>query len=251
MAGFICVFMLALFTVAIPGMGRAQTAPENPYYSRKNTFGLLAEYSNDSSHMLLGVAENRRLLNFGASYSRRLFQNRIVNWQYNAEVLPVALESDPVLHEVTTYVLPTPEPPVSSEYEPIAACHSASGTVTFPASNGTVYSFNYADTCTRRWTVGEGMSPIGLQWNFRPRHKLQPFVIGHGGYMYSTKPIPVDGAGSFNFTFDFGAGVELYRTRTRSVRIDYRYHHISDHYTSPVNPGIDSGLFTVQYSFGR
>jgi hypothetical protein len=87
--------------------------------------------------------------------------------------------------------------------------------------------------------------------NFLPRRKLQPIVLGHGGYMYSTQPIPTTDAGSFNFTFDFGVGFELYRTRTRSIRVDYRYHHISDHYTTTENPGIDNGLFTVAYSFGR
>jgi hypothetical protein len=241
--------VVAVVAVLASGAG-AQTEPASPNYSRSNTFGLLAAYSNDSSHMLLGVSENRKLLNFGATYSRRLFQNRTVNWMYTAEILPVALESDPVLREVTTYTLPLPGPPVASSYEPITTCHSGSGTTTFTAG-GTVYSFNFTDSCSRRWTVGEGISPVGLQWNFLPRRKLQPVILGHGGYMYSTQPIPDGASGSFNFTFDFGVGLELYRTRTRSVRFDYRYHHISDHYTTAENPGIDNGLFTLTYSFGR
>jgi opacity protein-like surface antigen len=69
--------------------------------------------------------------------------------------------------------------------------------------------------------------------------------------MYSTRPIPDESAGSFNFTFDFGAGVEFWRSASKSVRIDYRYHHISNHYTAPDNPGIDNGLFQVTYAFGR
>lgn len=229
----------------------AQTAPEQPNYSRVNTFGFLAAYSNDSSHMLLGVAENRRLLNFGAIYSRRLYENRVVNWQYNAEVLPVALESDPVEHISTTLVSPQPTqtiPPVT--IIPEGPCKAATGTYSIPFE-GVIYKYDYTQTCGRRWTIGEGMSPVGLQWNFLPRRKLQPIVLGHGGYMYSTQPIPVANAGSFNFTFDVGVGLELYQSRTRSIRVDYRYHHISDHYTTEANPGIDSGLFTVAYSFGR
>jgi hypothetical protein len=236
---------------ALASTAGAQTEPASPIYSRGNTFGFLVAYSNDSSHMLLGVAENRKLLNLGATYSRRLFQNRMVNWMYNGEILPVALESDPVLHSVTTYTLPTPGPPFVTTFEPITACQSGSGTTTYTAGGGIVYSFNYTDTCSRRWTVGEAISPVGFQWNFLPRRRLQPVILGHGGYMYSTKPIPDAGSGSFNFTFDFGAGLELYQTRTRSVRIDYRYHHISDHYTTAENPGIDNGLFTLTYSFGR
>jgi len=227
-----------------------QSTPESPYYSRRNTFGIFTAYSNDSSHILLGYAANRRLLNVGASYSRRLLQSHVVNWQFNAEVLPVALESDPLEHETIQYTLPQPSPPISGSYAPIGACHSGSGTTTFIA-NGVTYSFNYAITCSRQWTIGEGMSPIGFQWNFLPRHKVQPFAIGHGGYMYSTQPIPTAQSGNFNFTFDFGAGLEFYRSKTRSMRVEYLYHHISNHETAPENPGIDNGLFQVTYAFGR
>jgi hypothetical protein len=243
------LWLAVLALGAAAGPAHAQTAPENPYYSRGNTFGFLVSYSNDSSHMLLGVSEDRKLLNLGATYGRRLIQNRIVNWQYNLEVLPVILESDPVLHSVTTYTLPLPGPPFITTTEPATACQSGSGTMTFTAG-GVVYSYNYDNTCSRRWTVGEGISPIGLQWNFLPRHKLQPVIVGHGGYVYTSSPIPTQNAGSFNFTFDFGVGLELYRTHSRSLRLDYRYHHISDDYTTPVNPGIDNGLFTLTYCFG-
>jgi opacity protein-like surface antigen len=116
--------------------------------------------------------------------------------------------------------------------------------------NETTYSGTDVFTCSgRRWTMGEAISPAGFQWNFLPRRKTQPFITGHGGYMYSTRSIPVDGAGSFNFTFDLGAGFELYRSKTKSIRVEYRYHHISDDNTSNSNPGIDNGLFQVTYCF--
>ena len=63
--------------------------------------------------------------------------------------------------------------------------------------------------------------------------------------------VPTVNAGNFNFTFDFGAGIELFRDHTRSMRVEYRYHHISNHNTALANPGIDNGLFQVVYSFGR
>ena len=75
----------------------AQTNPGEGFFARKNTFSFFGAYSNDSSHILLGVAENRKLLDFGAGYSRRLFVDHIVNWQYSFEILPVALDSDPAV----------------------------------------------------------------------------------------------------------------------------------------------------------
>lgn len=63
--------------------------------------------------------------------------------------------------------------------------------------------------------------------------------------MYSTKPIPLPYAGSFNFTFDVGTGIEVYRARMRSIRVKYRYHHISNNDTAIDNPGIDNGLLRL------
>lgn len=199
--------------------------------------------------MLLGIAENRKLLEFGGAYGRRLFVNRRINLQYNGEILPVALESDPVIYQAQTYVEPSifAGETFTVQIVPVTACQPGSGTV----NEGGVFVYNYMNTCGRRWTVGEGISPVGMQLNFMPRRKVQPFVIGHGGYLYSTEPIPTTDAGSFNFTFDIGAGIEVYRSKSRSVRAEYRYHHISNHDTAAENPGIDNGLFQVTYSFGR
>lgn len=231
---------------------RAQASPENPYYARVNTFGIFTAYSGDSSHMLLGAAQNRKLLDFGVSYSRKLLLNRIVNWQYNGELLPVALESDPVVHTVSVQTYPFAAT-YSRDQIQVEACVARSGTYIdiYPGNPGMSFSGTYTTSCKRQWTIGEAISPVGFQWNFRPRHKTQPFLIGHGGTMYSTRPIPIDTAGSFNFTFDLGAGIELYRSKTQSVRAEYRYHHISNDDTANENPGIDNGLIQVTYAFGR
>jgi opacity protein-like surface antigen len=242
---------LLLILGACAAASAAQTPQEN-YYARKNTFGVFGAYSGNSSHILLGDAENRRLLQFGASYSRRLILNHVVNWQYNGELLPVVLESDPlgILTDNQT------KPATATEREnlgPIVSCAPFTAPYSFTDSvTGITYSGSTSVSCQgRRWVVGEAMSPVGLQWNFRPQRKLQPFLIGHGGYMYSSHEIPVDGAGSFNFTFDVGAGFELYRTRSKSVRAEFRYHHISNDNTAQLNPGIDNGMFQVTYCFGR
>jgi hypothetical protein len=229
----------------------SQAPAESPYYARTNTFSIFSAYSGDSSHILLGKAENRMLLEFGAAYGRKLFLNRIVNWQYNGELLPVALESDPHSHLVFNQTLPTVATG-SYDSEPEVSCAPVTTPYSWTLANGVTYSGTFTQTCHgRQWTIGEAISPVGFQWNFLPRRKTQPFLIGHGGYMYSTQPIPISTAGSFNFTFDFGAGLELYRSKTRSIRAEYRIHHISNHGTAHDNPGIDNGLFQLTYSFGK
>jgi opacity protein-like surface antigen len=243
-------FLLTFSFLIFNAVGAWSQVPDtSPYYARRNAFSLFTAYANDSSHILLGQSDNRKLLDIGVAYSRRLILGRFVNWQYNAEILPVALESDPVILNTVNWTSPTVRTETGSVIE-IGPCVPSSGSYS-ATQNGVTYSYNYTFTCGRRWTIGEAMSPIGLEWNFMPRRKVQPFAIGHGGYMYSTQPIPIPNAGSFNFTFDVGAGIEWFHSQSRSMRLEYRYHHISNHNTAMENPGIDNGLYQVTYSFGR
>lgn len=243
------LFLLAC--LASTCSARAQTAPESEAFARVNSIGVFSAYSNDSSHILLGTAERRKLLELGGSYNRRLHLGRRVDWQYSAELLPAALESDPLSETVVRQTLPAPAEETLYG-DPLVVCSLQNYSYKFTDPKGVVHSGIETSFCRhRQWTVGEAMSPVGFQWNFRPRSKLQPLLDWHGGFMYSTRPIPIDFAGSFNFTVDAGAGIELYRTRTQSFRVEYRYHHISNAGTATYNPGIDSGLLQLTYAFGR
>jgi opacity protein-like surface antigen len=244
------LFLISILLYELAGAGWAQTRSDSSY-ARVNTFAVFGAYSNDSSHILLGDAEQRKLLQFGIAYSRRLLLNRRLNLQYSVEFMPIALESDPLTHFVNTETSPVTGTSSGNLPDPILQC--APFTIEYDTVvNGVTYSGTETYSCAgRRWTIGQALSPLGLQLNVLPRKKLQPFLIAHGGYMYSTRPIPLPGAGSFNFTFDAGIGVELFRSRTRSIRAEYRYHHLSNGDTANTNPGVDNGLLQVTYSFGH
>lgn len=250
--GFPCIhhlFLLVILSMSSTIWG--QTPPLIPYYARVQSFGVLAGYSNDSSHIVLGTAEQRRILNLGVSYSRRILLSRFVNWQYDGELLPVALESDPLTLSVDQETSPVAGTFTDPGLQPMTMCAPFTNNYSFSV-NGVIFSGADTFSCSgRQWTIGEAISPVGMQWNFRPRRKVQPLIEGHGGYMYSTRAIPIEGAGSFNFTFDLGAGLEIYRSMSQSIRAEYRIHHISNHATAPFNPGIDNGVFQVSYVFGR
>jgi hypothetical protein len=101
----ICPFALLAPALCAPHAS-AQAGTETPYYARANTLGIFGAYSANSSHMLLGIAEHRMLLNIGVSYNRRLHVSNIVNWQHSGEILPVALESDPLTLSVNAATSP-------------------------------------------------------------------------------------------------------------------------------------------------
>lgn len=227
----------------------SQAAPDHPYYSRLNTFGLFGEYSNDSSHILLGLSQNRKLLDVGGTYSRRVLLNRYIDGQYFAELRPIMFESDPVFHETVVRTSPPPATTLSIDLTAPQACHPSS------ASFGTVYqgvTYSETDTisCRCQWTFGEGFSPLGFKLNLLPRHRIQPVFTALGGYMFATRPIPVADASSANFTFSLGAGFEWYRSATRSIRAEYRLHHLSNAGIAD-DPGIDSQLIQITYAFGH
>lgn len=241
-----------LFLVISTAIASAQATPAGVApYARKNSFGVLFAYANDSSHIFLGDAEQRKLLNVGLSYSRKLILNHAMNWQYDGEVLPVTLESDPLTKIVIQQTSPTQQTNVYTGLSPSVLCAPQIITYDVAAGNETFIGTETITCSGRQWTYAGGLSPIGTQLNFSPARRIQPLLEAHGGFLYAAREIPIEGASAFNFTFDVGAGLEWYRTRNRSLRFEYRYHHTSNANTAPQNPGIDNGLLQVSYVFGH
>ena len=228
----------------------SQAIPSGAGDSRLNTFTVFGEFSNDSSHIILGATPNRKLVGIGGQYERRILQDRFLRWSYMAEFRPFIMSSDPTANstEYITYDGLTSGPLNSSGV--VFQCRA--GTQTFSYSgNGTSESGTISTTCSRQLTLAQGGSPIGFRINPLPRHPLQLTFSSNGGYMFATKPIPVPTAGSFNFTFNFGGGLEYFYAPHRSIRLEYLVQHYSNHFTAPSNPGVDSGFLRLAYAFGR
>ncbi len=160
----------------------------------------------------IGVTGDRKLFTLNLQYDRVLFTTGDVAWKYMGEVVPVAL----ITQHPETLRLPS------------------GGTLTL-GSNKTVY--------------GAGITPLGAQCNFLRTRKVQPFLSANGGLLYFTDQVPVVNSSQFNFTFSFGAGVQIFRGNRNALTLGYRYHHISNDETAPRNPGVDSNLFYVGYSW--
>ena len=86
-------------------------------------------------------------------------------------------------------------------------------------------------------TYAGGVTPLGMQVNFRNGHRLQPFFDAHGGMLYFTRQEPVPDSSQFNFTFNFGTGLQVFTGERSSLLVGYKYHHISNNNTAPENPG--------------
>lgn len=242
-----CLFFLAL---GGRGFGQAVDVGQTGQYDRRQTFAVFGDYSNDSSHIALGVAEKRKWLEAGFQYEFRLVDSPWVSWRYTAEFRPLSWESDPTAIE-TFHVASSP--PIVVVFKPesvVPLCRPGSTTEIITEPSGPIVN-TIVTTCSRQWTYVSGFSPFGMRLNFRPHRRLQPTASLTAGLLMSAKPIPVATAGSFNFTFEIGAGVEYYVRSKRSVRLEWMYQHFSNAYTAAENPGVDNGLIKVTYAFGR
>jgi opacity protein-like surface antigen len=249
----LCVVIVVLLVLGVAKGVQAQSKPDGPdVYGAKNTFGVMAEYSNDSSHIVLGSAENVKLGAFGVQYQRRLIANRHFVFRYATEFRPVILESIPTATVTQVFISPMAESytiPASLTARCIAGAVPFSET--FTGNPPVTYAGTTYTACGRQMNFAQGLSPVGFAVNFRPRHRLQPAFRTLEGYIFSTKPLPIASAGSFNFAFELGVGFEYFVAPKRSVRLEYQLHHYSNDYTAATNPGVDSGIFKLTYSFGR
>ncbi len=217
-------------------------------YSRSNTFSFFTEYSNTSSHIILGVSQNRRLAGFGLTYTRRVLHLTYADLNYAVELHPVTLFQQPYATDTLIRFGTTP----------VVGVGSSSGSTISPCRAGTIFDpgfpppgITYNRTCETRWSYTGGLSPLGVRINIAPRQRLQPFVVGNAGFLVSTHDIPYDNSARFNFTFEFGAGLELFHDHSRSIAAEYHIHHLSNAYRAFNNPGIDNQILKLTYSFGR
>jgi hypothetical protein len=225
------------------------------YYSNRKALSGFVEYSNDSSHMLLGYAEGRTISAVGIGFERRSFLGTHLSGAWVAEVRPYMSVTDPVMKG---FNLEFPQQPMYSGVVTFSSPVPVDKPVTSAPLSVILVTQNqiYAGTATyiggTRSTYVSAFSPLGYKLSVLPRGRMQPFVTGLTGFAVSPRDIPLFNSSAFNYTFEFGAGVEWFQTHTRSCRFEYRYHHLANSGSGgAANPGIDSGVFKATYSFGR
>jgi len=100
---------------------------------------------------------------------------------------------------------------------------------------------------------GFAVTPLGFTADFGRRHKVYPFVETNEGIIASTEPIPINvpGATGLNFLIDLGGGVRVKLGERHALSLGYKFLHISNGFTSAVNPGVDNNVFFAGFSILR
>ena len=100
----------------------------------------------------------------------------------------------------------------------------------------------------RQYTYGGG-GTVGLQFSPRRELRWQPFFDVDGGLLAFTQNTPLPDTRRVNMVLEFGPGVYLHRTSRRSLKTGVWFFHFSNGRTVSHNPGFDSFMFYLAYTF--
>jgi len=123
--------------------------------------------------------------------------------------------------------------------------------------DASVVVMNYPDkvvtgttvTPVRETRYGFGVAPIGLQANFRPRKKLQPFIGLSLGLLPFTETTPNVTGKKLNFSTEGGGGIEYRLKNKKAITFGYKFYHISNASRGIENPGYDAQILYLGYTF--
>src|SRR5829696_5700981 len=123
--------------------------------------------------------------------------------------------------------------------------------------DGSFVVLNYPDKIVTGTTVTPvrethqaiGLAPIGLQGNFRPRKKVQPFIGLHLGFLPFFQTTPNVTGKKLNFSTAGGGGIEYRLANKKALTFGYNFYHISNASRGIENPGYDAHLFFIGYTF--
>jgi opacity protein-like surface antigen len=223
--------LLLCLLIPLPFSFAADSNYTNAFHTGANEYQVWGGYSPDSLTWI-GKSEARRLFMAGAGWRRVLLATDKFAWKFTLDIVPVALVSQPTLNGTETVQS------FSNAGQFTAACQAA-GITDCP-------------TFGRRTTYGIGFAPIGFEFNFRRRRRVQPVLGINAGLLHFSRDVPIAHSAATNFTFGLGAGLQIFTSPSRSITVAYRFHHISNANSgNPFNPGIDSNFLYVGYSFHR
>lgn len=148
-------------------------------------------------------------------YSRRFNNSSWLNIKYTVDAIPVAVLHYPDIVRTPSLVGGTPAPPVRVKE--------------------TRYAF--------------GASPFGLQFNFRPKKKVQPFLGLSLAALVFNKTTPNGLGKKLNFGSEGGAGIEYRLSNKKALTFGYKFYHISNASRGEINPGYDAQMFYMGYTF--
>jgi hypothetical protein len=95
---------------------------------------------------------------------------------------------------------------------------------------------------------GAGIAPLVWRWNFVPEPRWSAFAELAMGGLWTTDAIP-ENTSRANFTAHWGGGVRVRPRGPHALLIAYRFQHFSNGNNQSSNPGVNSHVLLVGWSY--
>lgn len=93
--------------------------------------------------------------------------------------------------------------------------------------------------------AGFAVSPIGFEGRVGVGNRWRVYGATAAGFVMFTRPTPVPESRRFNYTFELGFGADYRVADDWWLRVGYKFHHFSNAYSAPENPGVDGKVLMV------
>lgn len=206
-------------TNATPTLEAHSTTPQGgggvDYHLKRgdNEFGFWGGVSFAATTVFGGLhddeASGRRFFVAAFRYGRTLAANESMALQYTLDAIPIAV---------------------------------ASGNIVSSTTVGPVTTFR------RETAYGAGVTPLGLQLDFRNGSQVKPFIHVNGGLLVFNQSLPLPDAGKLALVGEAGSGIRIFTSQKRAVTLGFRFHHISNGDRSGSNRGLNQFVFYAGYS---
>ena len=91
-------------------------------------------------------------------------------------------------------------------------------------------------------TYGVGAQPLGIKLYLANQPRARLFGGGSVGMLFFNRDMPISGSRRMNFAVEYGVGVEVSSVGRSAVVLGWKFQHMSNGYTSPINPGLDVNM---------
>lgn len=210
--------------VLLVGTGSIVNAQSPSFAVREHRHSLEAEFAGSFTvGHLEGTVFDRQLYLLGFSYRLLLKQNDTVAVHYTFEAVPLAALREPFFLKGCAF--------------PGTRCVAVQSPRDVPL-------FTH-----RRTTYGTGASPAGIEVSFLPAKRIQPFFGIRGGFIYFNRNALDVFASQFNFTIDGRGGIRIPLRAGKDISFAYMFQHLSNADIGRTNPGLDSHMISLTYSF--
>ncbi|MCE9602976.1 MAG: acyloxyacyl hydrolase [Gemmatimonadetes bacterium] len=88
-----------------------------------------------------------------------------------------------------------------------------------------------------------GIAPFGIALGIPFSRTVRVIGSTAVGALWFDRVVPIPDARAFNVSLEWGGSLEWARSSGPAIELGYKFHHLSNVYSAPENPGVEANVF--------